>query len=139
MSGGPRRFGAQAWHWRQIGERRRYYRIFVPIPTAWISGVAHIVARPLLPDHSARLARPADSAGGFYLNPNPNPDPDLDPDPGLLPPASLVLFLFLQDLSGAEGATDLLQRADKELKAPPPLRGSAMVARPTRPQIFAVN
>ena len=31
------------------------------------------------------------------------------------------------------------QRADKELKAPPPLRGSAMVARPTRPQIFAVN
>ncbi|MGA2699893.1 MAG: DUF2283 domain-containing protein [Isosphaeraceae bacterium] len=32
-----------------------------------------------------------------------------------------------------------LQRADKELKAPPPLRGSAMVARPTRPQIFAVN
>ena len=32
-----------------------------------------------------------------------------------------------------------IQRADKELKAPPPLRGSAMVARPTRPQIFAVN
>ncbi len=31
------------------------------------------------------------------------------------------------------------QRADKELKAPPALRGSAMVARPTRPQIFAVN
>jgi len=31
------------------------------------------------------------------------------------------------------------QRADKELKAPPPLRGAAMVARPTRPQIFAVN
>ncbi|MGD0044281.1 MAG: hypothetical protein ABSE84_28400, partial [Isosphaeraceae bacterium] len=25
--------------------------------------------------------------------------------------------------------------ADKELKAPPPLRGSAMVARPTRPHI----
>ncbi len=32
-----------------------------------------------------------------------------------------------------------IQRADKELKAPPALRGSAMVARPTRPQIFAVN
>src|SRR5271157_77042 len=31
------------------------------------------------------------------------------------------------------------QRADKELKAPPALRGSAMVARPTRPQIFAVT
>ncbi len=31
------------------------------------------------------------------------------------------------------------QRADKELKAPPALEGSAMVARPTRPQIFAVN
>src|SRR5271157_2062015 len=33
----------------------------------------------------------------------------------------------------------IIQRADKELKAPPPLRGSAMVARPTRPQIHAVN
>src|SRR5271157_4454813 len=33
----------------------------------------------------------------------------------------------------------VFQRADKELKAPPPLRGSAMAARPTRPQIFAVN
>src|SRR5208282_1935782 len=32
-----------------------------------------------------------------------------------------------------------IQRADKELKAPPALGGSAMVARPTRPQIFAVN
>ncbi len=31
------------------------------------------------------------------------------------------------------------QRADKELKVSPALRGSAMVARPTRPQIFAVN
>ena len=31
------------------------------------------------------------------------------------------------------------QRADKELKAPPALGGSAIVARPTRPQIFAVN
>jgi hypothetical protein len=37
----------------------------------------------------------------------------------------------------AEGKKN--QRADKELKAPPALRGSAMVARPTRPQIFAVN
>ena len=33
----------------------------------------------------------------------------------------------------------IIQRADKELKAPPALEGSAMVARPTRPQIFAVN
>src|SRR5271157_5080832 len=31
------------------------------------------------------------------------------------------------------------QRADKELKAPPALGGSAMVARPTRPQIFAAR
>ncbi len=31
------------------------------------------------------------------------------------------------------------QRADKGLKAPPALGGSAMVARPTRPHIFAVN
>jgi len=30
------------------------------------------------------------------------------------------------------------QRADKELRAPPALDGSAMVARPSRPQIFAV-
>ena len=32
-----------------------------------------------------------------------------------------------------------IQRADKELKAPPALEGSAMVARPTRLQIFEVN
>ena len=31
------------------------------------------------------------------------------------------------------------QRADKELKAPPALEGSAMVAQPTRLQIFEVR
>jgi hypothetical protein len=40
---------------------------------------------------------------------------------------------------GSGFSSYILQRADKELKAPPALEGSAMVARPTRPQIFAVN
>ena len=37
-----------------------------------------------------------------------NPDLDPDPDPGLFPPASLVLFLFVQDLSGAGRSTDVV-------------------------------
>ncbi len=65
----------------------------------------------LLPGYPARLARPADPAGWFLnlnLNPNLDLDPDLDPDPDLFPPASPVLFLFVQDSSGAEGRTDVL-------------------------------
>src|SRR5271157_4017238 len=40
---------------------------------------------------------------------------------------------------GRAADRQVFQRADQELKAPPALEGSAMVARPTRPQIFAVN
>ncbi len=49
---------------------------------------------------ATRLAGAADPVGGFYL------DPDPDPDPGLFPLASL--FLFVQDLSGAEGSADVV-------------------------------
>src|SRR5208337_1734320 len=42
------------------------------------------------------------------LDLDPDLDPDPDPDPDLFPPASPVLFLFVQDSSGAEGRTDVL-------------------------------
>ena len=47
--------------------------------------------------------------------------------------------LIILDDAFTDSSREIIQRPDTGLKAPPALGGSAMVARPTRRQIFAVN
>ena len=57
----------------------------------------------------------------------------------LIPDMSIYGGIECGNGASASSAPENVQRSDTGLKAPPALGGSAMVARPTRRQIFAVN